>query len=135
MSAIRSKHTKPEMVVRSLVHRMGFRYRLHVKMLPGTPDLVFPSRRKIIEVRGCFWHMHTCGRCHIPATRHAWWKAKLLRNVERDAAAAKALRSDGWRVLVVWECQTHSRTSLSKKLGRFLQHGNGWQQGSTTTRS
>ena len=120
MSAIRSKHTKPEMVVRSLVHAMGFRYRLHVKTLPGTPDLVFPSRRKVIEVRGCFWHMHSCGRCHIPATRRAWWKAKLLRNVERDTLALKALRRDGWKVLVVWECETFDPTSLARKLFRYL---------------
>ena len=106
MAAVKSKNTVPEMVVRRLVHAMGYRYRLHAKNLPGTPDLVFPSRRKVVNVHGCFWHMHTCGRCRIPSSRRAYWIAKMQRNTARDKRTQRALRKAGWRVLVIWECQT-----------------------------
>ncbi|HEY4311639.1 MAG TPA: very short patch repair endonuclease [Pirellulales bacterium] len=101
MSRIRSKDTKPELLVRRLVHAFGFRYRLHVRTLPGTPDLVFSSRRKVIHVNGCFWHMHNCGRCWIPMTRRKYWEAKLLRNRRRDQQTRRALRRLGWKVLTV----------------------------------
>jgi DNA mismatch endonuclease (patch repair protein) len=121
MSRIRSKHTTPEMIVRRISHGLGFRHRLHVRRLPGTPDLVYPRLRKIIEVRGCFWHMHSCGRCRIPATRRKWWLAKLRRNVERDSTALRSLRRAGWRVLVIWECQTIKNPhALETKIARFL---------------
>src|SRR5271154_5907111 len=84
MAAVRSKDTTPELTVRRLVHRLGYRYRLHVRTLPGTPDLVFPSRQKIINVSGCFWHMHGCGRCRIPAAHRTYWQEKLERNKKRD---------------------------------------------------
>src|SRR6185295_10356211 len=84
MAAVKSRDTTPEMVVRRMVHAMGFRYRLHVRSLPGAPDLVFPRLRSVIFVSGCFWHMHTCGRCRIPTARRKYWVAKLERNAARD---------------------------------------------------
>jgi len=121
MACIRSKDTTPEMKVRRLVHALGYRYRLHVRTLPGTPDLVFPSRRKIINVSGCFWHMHGCGGCRIPATRRTYWKAKLTRNKERDDCTRRALRRLGWKVLTVWECQTGDGQRLADRMTRFLR--------------
>lgn len=107
MSRIRGKDTKPEMLVRRLVHGMGYRYRLHTKDLPGRPDLVFRPRRKAIFVHGCFWHQHEgCSRNTIPATRRDFWRRKLDENVQRDRRNATALRENGWRVLVIWECET-----------------------------
>jgi DNA mismatch endonuclease (patch repair protein) len=121
MSRIRGKDTKPEMIVRRLVHPLGFRYRLHVRTLPGSPDLVFPSKRKVIFVHGCFWHRHRCryGK-PTPSTRAAFWKAKLLRNVERDREARTALKKAGWKALVVWQCQTRNAPLLSSRIVRFL---------------
>ena len=123
MAAVRSKDTTPELVVRRLVHALGYRYRLHVASLPGTPDLVFPRLRKIINVCGCFWHMHTCGRCRIPATRRRYWLAKLQRNAARDKRHSRRLRRDGWSVLTVWECATSAKNldSLQRRLERFLK--------------
>jgi len=121
MRRIRSRDTGPEMVVRRMVHGMGYRYRLHVGSLPGKPDLVFPRLRRIIDVRGCFWHQH--GRCadsHIPKTRLEYWAPKLERNRERDRQNAKELRALGWRVCVVWECQTKDAGPLSRRLANFL---------------
>lgn len=120
MSLVRSRDTTPELLIRRIVHRLGYRFRLHRRDLPGTPDLVFPRLRKIIDVRGCFWHMHTCGRCRIPATRRKWWTAKLTRNAERDRRSIRRLRRAGWKVLVVWECQTGSPERLATKLACFL---------------
>lgn len=122
MAAVKSHSTTPEMVVRRLVHGLGFRYRLHVRSLPGAPDLVFPRLRKVIFVSGCFWHMHTCGRCRIPTARRKYWVAKLQRNAERDQRVQRALRRAGLGVLVVWECQTFAarREWLEKSLRRFL---------------
>ncbi len=123
MAAVRSKDTTPEMTVRRLVHRLGFRYRLHVAGLPGRPDLVFPGRRKAIDVRGCFWHMHACGRCRIPASRRGYWVAKLRRNRERDRRTRRRLSRLGWRVLTVWECQTRDPARLAARLESFLRAG------------
>jgi DNA mismatch endonuclease (patch repair protein) len=122
LAAVKSHDTTPEMVVRRLVHAMGFRYRLHVRSLPGAPDLVFPRLRKVIFVSGCFWHMHACGRCRIPAARRAYWLAKLQGNAERDRRVQRALRRAGWGVLVVWKCQTLAagRPRLAGRLQRFL---------------
>ena len=121
MARVRSKDTKPEMVVRRIVHGLGFRYRLHVRSLPGTPDVVLTKHRKVIEVRGCFWHMHPCGRCRIPATRRDEWIAKLHRNAARDQAAIRKLRWLKWRVLVVWECETKNVQRLAARIKRFLE--------------
>lgn len=118
MSLVRAKNTKPEMVVRRLVHSLGFRYRLHDRRMPGIPDLVFPSRRAVIFVHGCFWHRHAnCGR--MPKSRLDYWLPKLERNKERDQANIKALRREGWRVLVIWECQLSNRT-LPRRINSFL---------------
>jgi len=111
------------MIVRRLVHSEGYRSRLHVRTLPGTPDLVFPALRKVINVSGCFWHMHGCGRCRIPVSRRAYWVQKLERNAERDKRSQRALRRAGWSVLTIWECQTLARTreQLRRRLIRFLE--------------
>ena len=121
MSRIRDKDTKPEMVVRSLVHRMGYRFRLHRKDLPGKPDLVFVRRRKVIFVHGCFWHMHACkyGRAR-PQTNAAFWEQKRRSNKTRDRENLDALKSLGWDVLVVWQCQTRNIEALSQRIGAFL---------------
>jgi DNA mismatch endonuclease, patch repair protein len=121
MSLIRSKDTKPEWVVRRLLHRLGFRYRLHVESLPGTPDLIFPTRRKAIFVSGCFWHAHKCGRRSLPKTRRAYWTMRLNRNMKRDQAARRDLKRLGWSVLTVWECQLKGTDQLTKRLVRFLE--------------
>jgi DNA mismatch endonuclease (patch repair protein) len=121
MRKIRAKNTSPEMLVRRLVHGIGFRYRLHVAALPGKPDLVFPGLKKIIEVRGCFWHAH--GKCidsHVPKSRHDYWGPKLQRNQDRDAANLRSLKSLGFRVLVVWECEVKNERRLTARLRRFL---------------
>jgi DNA mismatch endonuclease (patch repair protein) len=122
MAAVKSKDTTPEMVVRRLVHAMGYRYRLHVASMPGNPDLVFPRLRKVIFVSGCFWHMHTCGRCRIPTARKDYWVGKLERNASRDKKVQRALRRAGWHVLVIWECQTITAKlkRLQSRLGKFL---------------
>jgi DNA mismatch endonuclease, patch repair protein len=122
MAAIRSKNTAPELIVRRLVHRLGYRFRLHVRRLPGTPDIVLPRHRKIIEVRGCFWHGHTCGRFRMPATRRRYWAAKFARNSERDRDSLRRLRKLGWRVLIVWECGVKSEANLQRRLLNFLSN-------------
>jgi DNA mismatch endonuclease, patch repair protein len=121
MSQIRGKHTGPELVVRRLAHSLGYRYRLHDRDLPGSPDLVFPGRRQVIFVHGCFWHRHCCklGR-PMPATRRNFWAMKFLKNKQRDRAARRKLRRANWKVLVVWECHTRDLEKLTKNLVRFL---------------
>src|ERR1700737_2829184 len=109
MRRIRSKDTSPEMLVRRLVHGMGFRYRLHVQKLPGRPDLVLPRLKKIIQVHGCFWHQHTgCPHSHIPKSRIEYWRPKLTKNKQRDRNNDRALRKQGWEVLTLWECELKS---------------------------
>jgi DNA mismatch endonuclease (patch repair protein) len=120
MTAVKSKHTTPELIVRRLAHALGFRYRLHVPDLPGKPDLVFPRLRKIIDVRGCFWHRHGCRRCRIPSSRRSYWRAKLARNADRDKETVKVLRRNGWKVLIVWECETARPATLRRRIERFL---------------
>lgn len=109
MSGIRGKHTKPELVIRKGLHALGFRYRLHVKDLPGKPDIVLPGYRAVILVQGCFWHGHDCPLFKWPSTRPEWWAAKIGRNREKDAETLAALRASGWRVLEVWECSMKGR--------------------------
>lgn len=122
MSRIRSKDTAAELVVRRLVYRMGFRYRLHVAHLPGRPDLVLSRLRKIIEVRGCFWHQHKgCIDSHIPKSRTEYWGPKLTRNVNRDKKNEDLLRSLRWQVLTLWECEIKDTRSTAKRLNRFLK--------------
>ena len=121
MSRIRSRDTRPEMIVRSIVHRMGYRYRLHKKDLPGKPDVVLVRHRKIIDVHGCFFHMHKCRYGSVvPATNAKFWRTKRLSNVERDKRNLAALRRAGWRVMIVWECETRNLTKLAKRIEKFL---------------
>src|SRR6476661_44144 len=122
MSRIRNRDTRPEMIVRSIVHRLGFRYRLHKKDLPGKPDLVLVRHRKIIDVHGCFFHMHKCryGRV-VPVTNAKFWQDKRLTNVARDRRNQRALKRDRWNVMIVWECETRNVQRLSKRLEKFLR--------------
>lgn len=119
MALIRSRDTKPEMRVRHALHAAGLRYRLHVRTLPGVPDLVFPSRRLAVFVHGCFWHQHPgCSAARMPKSRLDFWHAKLSGNVERDTRKSAELRSLGWEVLVVWECQTRKTGQLAELTAR-----------------
>ena len=122
MSRIRGKNTKPEMIVRRLLHAAGHRYRLHARDLPGRPDAVFRKRRKVIFVHGCFWHRHSgCKRTTTPKTRTEFWSEKFTRNESRDRENENALLRMGWEVLVVWECETKNRELLRQRLETFLQ--------------
>jgi len=121
MSRIRNRDTRPEKIVRSIVHGLGYRYRLHKKELLGKPDIVLVRHRKIIDVHGCFFHMHKCRYgTVVPATNAKFWRTKRLSNVERDRRNLRALRREGWKVLTVWECETRKPESLLRKLQRFL---------------
>ncbi|MCJ2044612.1 DNA mismatch endonuclease Vsr [Methylobacterium sp. J-078] len=121
MSRIRGKDTKPEMRVRKLVHALGFRFRLHRRDLPGTPDLTFPGRQAVIFVHGCFWHRHSgCVNCTTPKTRVAFWSEKFAKNVERDRRAVSRLQDLGWRVLTVWECEISDEEALQSRIIQFL---------------
>ncbi|MBI1314437.1 DNA mismatch endonuclease Vsr [bacterium] len=117
MSRIRGKDTKPEMRVRSLLHRMGFRFRLHRRDLPGKPDIVLPAYGTVIFVHGCFWHRHPgCRFAYTPKSRIDFWQSKFRRNVERHQEVTTALRELGWRVVVIWECETTSDEQLEQRL-------------------
>ncbi|MTW16622.1 DNA mismatch endonuclease Vsr [Rhodoplanes serenus] len=120
MSRIRGRDTKPEMVVRRLAHRMGYRFRLHRRDLPGRPDLVFPGRRKVIFVHGCYWHRHPgCRFAYSPKSNVDFWSEKFASNVTRDAAVIAQLQTDGWHSLVIWECES---TDAEKLAARLLTH-------------
>ncbi|SRR5579885_2206302 len=121
MSRVRRKNTAPELVVRHLVHGLGFRYRLHSSDLLGRPDLVFHSRRKAIFVHGCFWHHHRgCRLATVPKTNTQFWLSKFEKNRSRDSRISEALRSDGWSVLTIWQCQTRNPSKLVRQLRTFL---------------
>jgi DNA mismatch endonuclease (patch repair protein) len=122
MRQIRSKDTRPELALRRLVHGMGYRFRLHRKDLPGRPDLVFSGRKKVVFLHGCFWHQHKgCREGRLPSTRREYWEPKLARNQERDAMAHAALKSLGWGVLTLWECElARNPAAISGELRRFL---------------
>lgn len=120
MSRIGGKDTAPELVVRRLLHALGYRFRLHRRGLPGTPDIVFPSRRRVIFVNGCFWHGHGCKIGHPPKSRPEFWLPKLERNRSKDARNRRALRNSGWGVLTIWQCQSISRGRLEAQLLSFL---------------
>lgn len=121
MRAIRSSDTKPELLVRRLIHRCGYRFRLHRKDLPGKPDLVFPARKAVVFVHGCFWHMHGCASVRLPKSNAEYWQPKLARNCQRDTENIAALSAAGWRVLTIWECETTDLGSLEKKIRDFLE--------------
>jgi DNA mismatch endonuclease (patch repair protein) len=123
MRGSRSKNTRPEMVVRRLLHSLGYRYRTHGSRLPGRPDLVFQKRRKAILVHGCFWHQHADANCNVirkPESNVGYWAEKFAKNRERDARNLKSLEEAGWNVLTVWECELHDLDRLKKKLINFL---------------
>mgnify|MGYP002725888557 CR=1 FL=1 len=123
MSAIKSKNTKPEIRVRKLLHAMGYRFRLHKKDLPGKPDIVLPRHKKVVFINGCFWHGHKgCKRATTPKTRTDFWKNKIDKNKERDLNCVRRLRSKGYGVLTVWECETKNLDKLSKRLERYFAH-------------
>jgi DNA mismatch endonuclease (patch repair protein) len=122
MKLIRSKNTKVELRVRRLTHSMGYRYRLHSKVLPGSPDMVFASRKKVIFVHGCFWHQHeNCRHYRMPRSKLDFWLPRLESNKNRDARVYKQLHESGWRNLVVWECELKNQEALSSKIHAFLE--------------
>jgi len=121
MRRIRSRDTQPELAIRSLVHKMGYRFRLHRKDLPGKPDLTFVSRRKVIFLHGCFWHAHHCKTAHIPKSNASYWGPKLQRNRARDKKNLKALIRLGWKPLVVWECELSDERRLRRCVRQFLE--------------
>jgi DNA mismatch endonuclease (patch repair protein) len=120
MRAIRSKDMLPELAVRRFAHKLGYRFRLHRKDLPGKPDLVFAGRRKVIFVHGCFWHSHDCKAAHVPKSNVDYWGPKLQRNQSRDRKNLEALKADGWQSLIIWECETRDEDALKKRLKTFL---------------
>ena len=122
MSLIRASGSAPELKLRRLVHRMGFRYRLHVKGLPGKPDLVFPSRRAVIFMHGCFWHRHGgCKLARLPKSKLDFWEPKLNANKQRDIGDQRKLKELGWRVLVIWECELANLDHVSSTVTKFLE--------------
>jgi DNA mismatch endonuclease (patch repair protein) len=123
MRAVLGRDTAPEVLIRSILHRLGYRFRLHRRDLPGTPDIVLPSRRAVIFVNGCFWHGHGCRRGGLPTTNSEFWQQKISNNRERDRRVQKELRKEGWRVLIVWQCKTKDEAKLLKTLSNFLERG------------
>ena len=122
LSRIRSKDTQPELAVRSLLHRLGYRFRVHRKDLPGRPDIVLPRHRKIILVHGCFWHGHTCRLASKPKSNEVYWSAKIEANRARDARNFDALVQQGWSVLELWECEVRRFEGLAEPLNAFLRN-------------
>ena len=121
MSRVKGRDTKPEILVRSLVHRMGFRFRLHRPDLPGKPDIVLPRHGKVIFIHGCFWHGHKrCSKSKRPNSNNDFWNRKLNGNIKRDRQFHRELKRMGWNVLVVWECETRKPNELLRKLRRYL---------------
>ncbi len=121
MGRVRSRHTKPEMTIRRMVHAMGYRYRLHAKDLPGKPDLVFRARKKVVFVHGCFWHRHAgCALARLPKSRQEFWFPKLEANWQRDMKNESALRASGWDVLTIWECELSDIARLKARIKGFL---------------
>jgi DNA mismatch endonuclease (patch repair protein) len=122
MRAVKGSDTGPEMTVRRLVHGMGYRFRLHRKDLPGKPDLVFPRLHKVVFVHGCFWHGHNCARgARVPKANAEYWRTKITRNGVRDATTIAALRAEGWRSAVIWECELNKPARVRTRLARFLR--------------
>lgn len=123
MASVKSKDTRPELLIRKLLWGMGYRYRLHRKDLPGKPDLVFPGKRKIIFIHGCFWHNHGCKKAKVPKSNVEFWQNKMITNQKRDTVNITALRAAGWQVQVVWQCElsVKDREKLLTKLVDFLE--------------
>ena len=126
MQAIKAQGTKPEMIVRRMLHRMGFRYRLHVRSLPGTPDIVLPKYNAIVQVQGCFWHGHNCHYFKLPETRREFWNGKINDNQCRDQKNYRALLEQEWRVALIWECalKGKAKNDFSERLSAWIRNGN-----------
>lgn len=124
MSRIRSKNTKPEVTVRSILHAMGYRFRLHKKDLPGRPDIVLPRHKKIVLVQGCFWHGHNCKLASKPKSNSDYWSKKISGNKERDNVNSAALRNCGWEILELWECEIRRNDNLEERLRKFMSCSN-----------
>jgi len=122
MRTVKAENTKPEIAVRKLAHRLGYRFRLHRKDLPGKPDLVFPKYKTALFVHGCFWHWHGCKRSRMPATNTEYWEQKINKNMKRDQRVRRQLRKIGWRTLVVWECQIGESEKIARRLQHALDH-------------
>ena len=122
MSSVRTRDTAPEVEVRSLLHKLGFRFRLHRKDLKGKPDVVLPGKRSVIFVHGCFWHGHDCPRGRMPESNVLFWEQKIGKNKRRDVETVKTLENEGWRVLTIWQCQTREQIELRELLVKFLCH-------------
>jgi DNA mismatch endonuclease, patch repair protein len=120
MRAVHGKNTGPELFIRSMLHRLGYRFRLHRKDLAGTPDIVFPIRKSVVFVHGCFWHGHDCARGKQPSSNVDFWRRKIARNKERDGFTKERLRNNGWKVLTVWACETKNPHRLEQRVSRFL---------------
>ena len=120
MSRIRGRDTKPELLVRAALHALGYRFRTHVRELPGTPDLVFSKRRMAVFVHGCFWHRHGCSRTYMPKSRQEFWQAKFSENIERDLRVQKQLLHGGWGVFIAWECEIETDDTVITRLAAFL---------------
>ncbi len=122
MSRVRSKHTKPELSVRRLLFSMGYRYQIHLRSVPGNPDIVFSRRKRAIFVHGCFWHRHKgCPNCRLPKSKLEFWKPKLEGNKKRDSKKQQELRRAGWEFLVIWECEVKDGESLAARLRSFME--------------
>ncbi|HEY5105651.1 MAG TPA: very short patch repair endonuclease [Caulobacteraceae bacterium] len=120
MSSVRTKHTGPEMVVRQLLHRLGFRFRIHRRSLAGSPDIVLPKHRAAIFVHGCFWHGHGCSKGRLPKSRLDYWSAKVEANKRRDANSREALELSGWKVLTIWQCETRDLSTIERRISARL---------------
>lgn len=120
MSRVKGRDTTPERIVRSMIHRLGYRFRLHRKDLPGKPDIVLGPRKKIVFVHGCFWHGHGCKKGRLPKSNEAFWRPKIVLNKKRDARHTKNLKALGWKVLVIWQCQLKNPLAVEKRIADFL---------------
>ena len=120
MAKVKSKNTRPEITVRHALHKAGFRFRLHRRDLPGSPDIVLPKRKTVIQVRGCFWHGHNCPRFRMPTSNQAYWMAKIDGNKKRDKKNDKLLKDLGWNVIVVWECGLRSKGHQKERLSNVI---------------
>ncbi len=124
MALVGSKDTKPELLIRKGLHALGFRYRLHVKDLPGKPDLVFPRYRAVIQINGCFWHGHACPLCRMPNSNTEYWNSKIARNKKRDISNRQLLLDEHWRVLTIWECALTGKSKLG--LNQVIELASAW---------
>ncbi|MCE5280352.1 MAG: very short patch repair endonuclease [Planctomycetaceae bacterium] len=134
MASIRAKNTSPEIAIRKLLHREGFRFRIHSSSLPGKPDIVLPKYHAVILVNGCFWHLHRCCLSKLPQSRADWWRRKLEGNRQRDLAVRRALIRSGWRVLTIWECAFRGKGSVSEAMRKIADEAAMWLRSTSRER-